>query len=233
MSHTWSQILVSLRGGLIVSCQAPTGAPTDSPEILAAFARSAEIAGAVGIRANYPRNVEAIATAVKLPIIGILKREVPGFEVYITPEYKDAEEIAAAGAHIIALDATDRPRPGAHRFSELVKRIHDELGLAVMADISSFEEGIQAAESGADLVATTMSGYTAYTVEKLAQGPDIDLVRRLASESSAPIICEGRIHNPAQAREALGAGAHAVVVGTAITAPIWITQQYTKAMSAN
>ena len=231
MRDRWLETLESLRGGLIVSCQAAPASPMDRPDILAAFATCAEMAGAVGIRANYPANIAAIAEAVKLPVIGILKREVPGYEVYITPEFADAQAVAAAGAHIIAIDATDRPRPGQDRFEDLVRRVHGELGLPVMADVSTFEEGLRAAESGTDLVATTMNGYTSATSDRLARGPDIDLVRRLASEISAPVICEGRIHSPMQAREALNAGAYAVVVGTAITAPTWITEQYVKALS--
>jgi len=220
----------NLRGGLIVSCQAAPSSPTDSPDILAAFAKSAELAGAVGIRANYARNIAAIRGVTSLPIIGIIKRETPGFEVYITPEFSDAVEVAEAGASIIALDATDRPRPGPLGFREVVSRIHEELRLPVMADVSTFEEGVSAAESDADVIATTMSGYTSYTANKLAKGPDIDLVRRLAAALSKPIICEGRIHTPDEAHEALDAGAYAVVVGTAITAPTWITEQYVKAV---
>jgi N-acylglucosamine-6-phosphate 2-epimerase len=230
MKDRWLETLDTLRGGLIVSCQAAPGSPMDRPEILAAFARCAEIAGAVGIRANYPPNIAAITQAVQLPVLGILKREVAGYEVYITPEFVDAEAVAVAGAHIIAIDATDRPRPGRDTFEDLVRRVHLELGLPVMADISTYEEGIQAAESGADLVATTMSGYTAGTAAKLPHGPDIDLVNRLAARISVPVVCEGRIHSPAQVREALEAGAYAVVVGTAITAPVWITEQYIKAL---
>ena len=231
MSSPWSELIRTLRGGLIVSCQSAPGSPTDSPAILAAFAKSAEIAGAVGIRANYARNIAAIRALTELPIIGIKKRETPGFEVYITPEFGDAQEVADAGATIIALDATDRPRPGPHGFRDLVVRIHDELRLPVMADVSTFEEGVAAAESGAELVATTMSGYTDFTSGKLSLGPDLDLVRRLADSLSTPVICEGRIHTPDQARAALDAGAYAVVVGTAITAPMWITEQYLKAMT--
>jgi putative N-acetylmannosamine-6-phosphate epimerase len=165
---------------------------------------------------------------VQVPVIGIIKREVPGFEVYITPEFGDAQQVAAAGAQIIALDATDRPRPGEYGFPDLVWRIHEELGLPVMADISTLDEGVAAAGAGADLVATTLSGYTSDTSDR-SDGPDIELVRRLSDTIETPVVCEGRIHSPKQAEAALEAGAYAVVVGTAITAPIWITEQYVKA----
>lgn len=220
----------SLRGGLIVSCQAPPGGPLDSPAILAAFARCAEMEGAVGIRANSGPNIAAIRAAVRLPIIGIRKRETPGYAVYITPEWSDAREVYEAGAQIIALDATARPRPGPEDFAALTQRIHAELGAAVMADVSTLEEGIAAVQAGADLVATTLSGYTGETQHRKSTGPDLELVRQLARAVHVPVICEGRVQTPEQARAALDAGAWAVVVGTAITRPDWITAQYVAAM---
>ncbi len=224
-------LIQGLRGGLIVSCQAAPGSPMDSPEVLAAFARCAQAAGAVGIRANHGPNIRAIAEAVSLPIIGIKKRDLSGYEVYITPEWRDVLEAANAGARIIAIDATDRPRP--IPFAELARRIHEELGLLVMADVSTREEGLAAEEAGADLVATTMSGYTAHTEETRAHGPDLPLVVHLAKDARVPVICEGRVHTPAQARAALEAGAHAVVVGTAIAAPSWIAEQFVRALRAD
>src|SRR6266852_1381219 len=125
-----------MEGGLVVSCQAAPGSPMDSPDILAAFAKCADEAGAAGIRANHGVNIAAISKAVRLPVIGIKKREVQEFEVYITPEWKDVLEVAEAGAKIVALDATARPRPGPDDFRALAKRIHNELGLLIMTDIS-------------------------------------------------------------------------------------------------
>jgi N-acylglucosamine-6-phosphate 2-epimerase len=225
-------ILEQLKGGLIVSCQATPGSPMDQPDILAAFAQCAQLAGAVGIRANHGPNISAISKAVDLPVIGIKKRDVEGFEVYITPEWRDVMEAYEAGAKIIALDATDRPRPGPEDFAALTNRIHNELNALVMADVSTFQEGLAAAQAGADIVATTMSGYTPYTEgRKSIPGPDLELVQHLASAISTPIICEGCVHTPDQARAALYAGAFAVVVGTAITAPTWITEQYITRLS--
>jgi N-acylglucosamine-6-phosphate 2-epimerase len=225
-------LLQSLQGGLIVSCQAAPRSPMDRPDILAAFARCADEAGAVGIRANHGPNVAAIRAAVRLPIIGIKKREVQGFEVYITPEWQDVLEAHQAGAQIIALDATARPRPGPDDFATLTRRIHEELGALVMADISTLDEGLAAEDAGADLIATTMSGYTPSTADRKASGPDLWLVGQLSKETQTPVICEGRVHTPAHALAALNAGAHAVVVGTAITAPTWITEQFVSALRA-
>ncbi len=231
-------ILNQLAGGIVVSCQAAPGSPMDRPDILTAFAQCARQAGAVGIRANHGPNIAAISRAVDLPVIGIKKRDVEGFEVYITPEWQDVMEAHNAGAGIIAMDATNRPRPGREDFATLARRVHDELGGLVMADVSTFEEGVAAAEAGADIVATTMSGYTAYTEltegRKAVPGPDLELVARLAAAlaqagRNVPIICEGRVHAPAHARAAFESGAFAVVVGTAITAPAWIAAQFVQA----
>lgn len=225
---TKDAILEALRGGLIVSCQADAGSPTDDPQILAAFAQCAVAAGAVAIRANYGRNITAIAKVVQVPIIGIKKRNVPPWPVYITPELADAEEVVQAGATIVAADATHRPRPVP--FARLVQAIQQDLGALVMADCATLEDGLAAAEAGADLVATTMSGYTEDTAH-LRTGPDLDLVAALAQRLDRPVICEGRIHHPDEARAALEAGAFAVVVGTAITSPTWIARQFVDALS--
>ncbi len=235
-----NSIIESLRNGLIVSCQASPGTPLDSPQIMAALARSAELGGAVGIRANHGPNISAVTEAVNLPVIGIKKRDVTGYDVYITPELVDVEEARNAGARIIALDATARPRPGPHNFGDLVKHIHERAGLLVMADVSTFDEGVTAARAGADLIATTMSGHTPYTADRRTRGPDYELVTALSDAlnppaarmrgTGVPVICEGRIHTPHEAMLALEAGAYAVVVGTAITAPGWIAEQFAAAL---
>lgn len=222
----------SLRGGLIVSCQAEAGTPLGSPEVLAALAAAAVRGGAVGIRANGPANVAAITRAVTVPVIGIYKVVTPGSDVYITPTCEDARQIRDAGnppPAIIAFDATDRPRRDGGDWRVLLRLIQTDLGALAMADIATLEEGLAAAEAGADIVATTLSGYTVATAAKRASGPDIDLVAALAG-AGVPVICEGRIHTPELARRALNAGAYAVVVGTAITAIDWVTQRYIDAM---
>lgn len=228
--------LDSLRGGLIVSCQAEAGTPLGTPGVLAALAAAAERGGAVGIRANGPANLTAICAAVRVPVIGLYKVVQPPSEVYITPTFAAAQAVREAGdppPAIIAFDATPRPRPEGETMPTLLQRIQTELGALAMADISTFEEGVAAAEAGADLVATTLSGYTPSTAEKRTTGdPDLELVRRLAAAVSVPIICEGRVHSPEQARAALEAGAFAVVVGTAITAIDWVTGHYIAGMRA-
>lgn len=221
-------MLAKLKKGLIVSCQARPGSPLRLPEVMAAMAKAAEVGGAAGIRANGPADISAIRAVTGLPIIGILKKEYPDSEVYITPTLEDARIVAAAGADILAMDCTDRPRPDGLSVAQAIRLYQRELRLPVMADTSTLQEGLQAAEAGADLVATTLSGYTPYS-RQLAT-PDFELVAGLAERLSLPVIAEGRIASPEAARRALETGAYAVVVGTAITAVDWVTQQYARAL---
>lgn len=222
--------LEPLRHGLVVSCQAQPGTPLDSPGVLAALAAAAELGGAVAIRANGPHNVAAITRAVQIPVIALNKVVYSDSEVYITPCFAEASAVYASGdppPAIIAFDATPRPRPQGEDWRVLLNRIQGELGALAMADIATLEEGLAAAEAGADIVATTLSGYTADTASRGASGePDLELVRALASRTATPIFCEGRVHSPEQARAALDAGAFAVVVGAAITAIDAVTRSY-------
>lgn len=219
-------VLGRLEGGLIVSCQAREGHPLHNPHVIAALARAAEAGGAAGVRVNGESDIAAVSVFVTVPIIGIRKVWVDDFPVYITPRFEDASAVAAAGAEIIALDATRRERPGGESLEELIARIHRELGRPVMADVATVREGEQAAAFGADLVATTLSGYTAGPPP---EEPDLELVRRLARAVRVPVVAEGRYHTPAQVREAFQAGAFAVVVGRAITDALAITRRFVEA----
>ncbi len=221
------EIAAKLQGGLIVSCQALPGEPLFGADIMARLAAAAEAGGAVGIRANSPVDIAAIRAVTSLPLIGLSKVDVDGFDVYITPRLADAQAVSDAGADIIALDATNRPHPEGTtaEFIVLVKAVTQK---PVLADISTYDEALAAQEAGADFVSTTMSGYTPYSPQ--TEAPDLELVRRLASVLTIPLIAEGRIVTPEQARAALDAGAWAVVVGGAITRPQQITQRFVKAV---
>lgn len=217
----------TFRGGIIVSCQARPGSPVYGPHHMAAMAKAAELGGARGIRANGAEDIEAIKRSTSLPVIGISKVGRDRNPVYITPRFEDARSIAAAGADLIATDGTLRPRPDGGSLPELIARIHGELGLQVMADVDSVEAGRAAAEAGADIVATTLSGYTSGVTPEL---PDIALVAALVRETGVPVIAEGRYWTPEQLLLAFAAGAHAVVVGTAITNPMAITQRFVRSL---
>ncbi|MFC8594253.1 N-acetylmannosamine-6-phosphate 2-epimerase [Streptomyces atroolivaceus] len=211
----------TLRGRLIVSCQAPPGDPMRETATLVRLALAAVAGGGSAIRANEPEVVAAISEAVDLPVIGLWKDGDTG--VYITPTVRHALAIVEAGAAVVAADATDRPRPDGSTFEELVTAVH-AAGALVMADVSTLAEGVAAAAQGADFVSTTLSGYVPGTPERT--GPDLDLVTSLSGSVSVPVVAEGRINTPEEAAEALARGAHSVVVGTAITAPTALTSRF-------
>jgi N-acetylglucosamine-6-phosphate deacetylase len=220
-------VVERLRGGLVVSCQAPPEDPLSGPEVMARVARAASLAGAAAVRVEGPEDIRAVRSAVSLPVIGLWKEGSEG--VYITPTLEHARAVAHAGADIVAVDGTARPRPDGLSLGETIHRIHEELGCPVLADVSTLEEGLAAAEAGADAVATTLSGYTPYT-EPL-EGPDLDLVSLLAARLDVPVVAEGRYGSPEEARAALARGAWAVVVGTAITRPMLAAARFVEAVS--
>lgn len=211
----------ALKGRLIVSCQAPPGDPMRHTDTLVRMTLSARAGGAAAVRVNDPEVVAAAVAAVDLPVIGLWKDGDSG--VFITPTVRHALALVDAGAAVVAADATARPRPGGSTFADLVEAVH-EAGALVMADVSTFDEGREAAEQGADLVGTTLSGYVPGSPVQSA--PDLALVADLAAALTVPVIAEGRVATPAQAAEALAAGAHSVVVGTAITAPTALTAAF-------
>lgn len=216
---------MKLGRGLIVSCQARADNPLHGPQFMAAMALAARDGGAVAIRANGPDDIRAV-TAAGLPVIGIHKVFSDRHPVYITPNFAAAEAIVAAGAQIVALDCTARPRDGEPP-EMLVRRIREELSAEVFADVSNLEEGLAAADWGATYVATTLSGYTDATHPK-PETPDLALLEALAARLSVPVIAEGRYNTPQLVRQAFDVGAHAVVVGTMITNPREITRQFVK-----
>lgn len=201
---------ISQAGGLIVSCQPVPGSPLDKPDIVAAIALAAEQAGAVALRIEGIENLRATHARVSVPIIGIIKRDLPDSPVRITPFLADVDALAGAGASIIAFDGTQRERPVA--VAELLARIHQHHLLA-MADCSSVQDGLACHRLGADIIGTTLSGYiTAQTPEE----PDLALVKALSHEGCR-VIAEGRYNAPALAAQAMQNGAWAVTVGSAIT----------------
>ncbi len=221
-----SSVIEGLKNGLIVSCQARPGNPLRGADRMAAMAEAAEMGGAVAIRADGIEDISEIKKRVKIPIIGIYKTE-PSPEIpYITPDFEHARAIAELGVEIIALDATLRRRPDGTDVGELIGRIKKELGVLVMADIATYEEGVAAARAGADLVATTLSGYTTYS--PFTKEPDYKLISDLHASVDAPIIAEGRFVSPEDVAKGIKAGAHAVVVGKAITNIQFSTDRFIK-----
>lgn len=194
---------------------------------MSVMARAAGQGGAIAIRANGAADIAAIRAAAGLPVIGIAKRRSAGFDVEITPGLADARRIAAAGAAMIAIDATDRARDG-ETLADLIAGITRELALPIMADVATLAEGEAAAAMGCAVVATTLSGYTPNSPR--LDGPDFDLLAQLVARIGVPVIAEGRFTNPDELTRAFAIGARAVVVGTAITNPREITRRFAAAV---
>jgi len=228
---TEQNMLDKIKGKLVVSCQALPEEPLHSPFIMGRMALAAYLGGASGIRANSVADIQEIKRQVDLPIIGIIKQVYEGSSVFITPTMKEIDALYREGVDIIALDATDRVRPDGTTIDELFPQIRaaykDQL---FMADCSTYEEAVRAAELGFDSVGTTLSGYTETT--KGNSLPDFDLVKQLVDTLSVPIIAEGGISSPEQLHRMFSLGIHSAVVGSAITRPMEITKRYVQAVRA-
>ncbi|GAB3490409.1 N-acetylmannosamine-6-phosphate 2-epimerase [Flexivirga lutea] len=219
-------VIEALRGRLIVSCQAYPGEPMRDPRTMTQVALSAARGGAAAIRAQGLDDLRMIHREVSLPVIGLWKDgDAP---VYITPTLEHALAVAETGVEVVAIDGTAQERPDGRTVAETIAELHRQTSVLVMADCSTVDEGRAAADAGADLVGTTLAGYTPYTQK--TDGPDLRLVEQLAAIVDVPVICEGRVHTPVQARAALDAGAFSVVVGTAITHPATISGWFADAL---
>ena len=215
--------LSALKGKLIVSCQALPDEPLHSSFIMGRMALAVKEGGACAIRAQSVDDIREIKKTTGLPVIGLIKRNYDDSQIYITPTMTEVDELITAECEMIALDITNRPRPAYEKAENLLMRIH-EAGRLALADISTYEEGIAAAKMGADAISTTLSGYTPYSPQ--LEGPDIELIAKLAKELSVPVFAEGRINEPRDISRVMEAGAYAPIVGSAITRPQLITAKF-------
>jgi N-acylglucosamine-6-phosphate 2-epimerase len=225
-------LLDRLRGGLVVSCQALPGEPlfVAAGGVMPLLAAAAEQGGAVGIRCNSARDVREIKAAVGLPLIGLIKKQYTPYEPYITATMVEVDALVEAGADIVALDCTHRERVDGLSPAAFIAQIRTKHpGLALMADIATLDEGLAAAEAGVDFVGTTLSGYTPQS--QGAPAPNFGLVEQLVAKTTVPVIAEGRIRTPEQARQMIDLGAFCVVVGGAITRPREIAADFVEALA--
>lgn len=225
------KLLKQIKGQLIVSCQALEDEPLydEKRSIMPYMAKAALKAGVKCIRTNSIRDVVGIKDATKLPVIGLIKKMYPPFSQHITVTMKEVDELVSAKTDVIALDCTLRERPDGLTINEHIKKIKEKYpNILLMADISTLEEGINAYKAGVDFVGTTLNGYTPYTKDDI--GPNFKLIEDLVKSIPIPVIAEGRIHTPEQAKKMLELGAYAVVVGGAITRPLEITNRFLQGM---
>jgi N-acylglucosamine-6-phosphate 2-epimerase len=209
---------------LIVSCQALEHEPLHGSEIMAKMAQAAKEGGARAIRSNSAADVAAIKRQTGLPIIGLVKRDYPDSEIFITATLKEVKELLAVEADVIALDATYRKRPNGETLKDLVTYIHEHSNALGMADIATVRDAEYAVECGVDMISTTLSGYTDDSPKQ--HDPDFELVEKLSKILAVPVIAEGRIQTPEQARKMLELGAWSIVVGGAISRPQLITKTF-------
>lgn len=229
---TKETLFALMKGTVIVSCQATPGEPLYDRErsVMPLMARAAKLAGAKMIRTSSVRDIVEIKEETGLPVIGLIKREYPGFQGRITMTMREVDECVAAGADIVSIDCTDCARGDGLTPTEFLKAVRQKYpNIIIMADCAVFEEAVAAHAAGADLVGTTMNGYTPQTAGETGE-PNFALVARLAKALPCPVIAEGRVHTPEQARRMLEQGAWAVVVGGAITRPLEIASLFMAAV---
>ena len=221
----------NLKGKLIVSCQALENEPLHSDFIMGRMALAAKMGGACGIRANTVVDIKEIQKQVDLPIIGIIKKDYDDSEIYITPTMDEVDALVEAGVDIIALDATNRLRPGKKSlkefFGEVRAKYPDKL---FMADCSTEEEAIFADELGFDFIGTTMVGYTKESEGLRIEENDFEILRNILAKVKHKVIAEGNINTPEKCRRVIELGAFSVVVGSIITRPQLITKEFSKAL---
>jgi N-acylglucosamine-6-phosphate 2-epimerase len=217
--------ILAIQGGLIVSCQASDGTPMNTPEFITAQALTVESAGAKAIRAQGIENVSSIVRAVKVPVIGLVKSYTPDSDVYITPTVEDVLALVAAGADIVAVDATQRSRQKGVSLETFYSQVRKSTSVPLLADIDCLENALYAQSLGFDAVATTLNGYTPSPSSGL---PNVDLVKSITTQVNVPVIAEGGYTTPEQVHQAIENGAWAVCVGTAITNPFLMAKYFIK-----
>jgi len=226
-----NNFLTTVKGKLVISCQALADEPLHSPFIMARMARAAKQAGAAAIRCNSVVDIQAIQDETHLPIIGLDKVDYPDSPVYITPTMKEMWAVAATGAEVVACDVTGQTRPNGEQLADIVAQMRIEFpNTLLMADTDCLDSVRLADELGFDIIGTTMHGYTPATKGLDLSADDFDYLKQVLQTAQHPVIAEGKVNTPAKLRRCLDLGCHAVVVGGAITRPLQIAEEFIAAI---
>ncbi|KRK81121.1 N-acetylmannosamine-6-phosphate 2-epimerase [Companilactobacillus nodensis] len=227
-----NDFLDTVKGKLVVSCQALSNEPLHSSFIMARMARAAKQAGSVAIRANSVVDIQAIEDETNLPIIGLDKVDYDDSPVYITPTIKEMRAVASAGAAVVACDVTGQPRPHGEKLADIVAQMRKEFpDTLLMADTATLENVKEANELGFDIIGTTMHGYTPDTEGLNIADNDFSYLKKVLLTAKHPVIAEGKVDTPEKARRCIDLGCHAVVVGGAITRPLEIATKFINAVN--
>ncbi len=215
----------------VVSVQAEDHEPLAPTPIMLALCESVLAGGAEGLRLA---NVDLIRQVKQkyptLPIIGLHKPYPlpthPKELVYITRHLNDAVALAEAGADIVALDATPRPRE--QSLTEIITAVKDAFPhVKIMGDVDSMASAHFAADAGVDILSSTLNGYTLETQDAPTDSPNFAFLEALVKAfAHLPVYLEGRVWDVADVHRGLGLGAYGVVIGSAITRPHQITARF-------
>ena len=225
---TKQELFDLMKGNIIISCQATPGEPLYDKDrsVMPLMARAAKLAGAKMIRTSSVRDIVSIKEETGLPVIGLIKREYPGYSGRITMTMREVDECMEALSDIVSIDCTDTERGDGLTAPEFLKKVKEKYpNIIIMADCATLNEAKASRAAGADLVGSTMNGYTAATADCKGD-PNYELVKDMVASLDCPVIAEGRVHTPEQAKKMLEIGAWAVVVGGAITRPLEIAQRF-------
>ena len=216
---------------LIVSCQALEDEPLHSSFIMSKMALAAKQGGAGGIRANSVVDIKAIKQEVDLPIIGIIKKDYPGTDIYITTTMEEIDALVEVQVDIIAIDATARLRLNNQTLAEFFKEVKQKYpNQLFMADCSTVSEAIHADQLGFDFIGTTLVGYTDESKDLKIEADDFKIIKDILKAVKHPVIAEGNIDTPEKAKLVLELGCYSVVVGSIITRPQIITKRFVEKM---
>ena len=227
-------VVKSLLGGVVISCQAYEDSPMYGADVMARMARFAAVAGAAGVRACWPQDVRAVRAAVDLPIVGINKRFGTGDpldDIFITPTVESAAEVIEAGCDIVGIDCTIRPSRSFDELVALLSEVKERYpDIAIMADLATVEEAVAVAETGlVDIISTTLAGYTRQSLGRASEGPDLETLREVKASVDLPVNGEGRIWELADLKAVIDAGADMVTIGSAVTRPNLIAERFVSA----